>query len=232
MVCAVWAYYSFVVSTESLQDRLVERDVIASRETIRVWVIRCGSHFARCIRRDRPGPKGKRHMNEVVLIMNGVKHRLWRLVDANGEVLDILVQTRRNAKAAKRFLARQIAYSGQPRVDINDKLPSYIKPISRLSRAADHRLHEGLNKRIEGSHSPTRRRAKIMGRFKFPKAGVKISHSPHPNLQIQPLSSQRPLLSSSMGRCVRWSPRDGCMMQLTSNKFKQLKITRQCLAVI
>ncbi len=90
--------------------------------------------------------------------INGVKHWLWRAVDANGDVLDILVQPRRNAKAARRFLRRLIARFGDPRVVITDKLRSYIKPIRGLAPDADHRAHKGLNNRIEGSHRPTRRR--------------------------------------------------------------------------
>lgn len=78
----------------------------------------------------------------------------------------ILVQTRRNAKAAKRFLTRLIAQFGQPRTVITDKLRSYTKPIARLAPGADHQAHKGLNNRIEGCHRPTRRREKIMGRFK------------------------------------------------------------------
>jgi len=70
------------------------------------------------------------HLDEVVIPIDGVKHWLWRAVDANGDVLDILVQGRRNAKAAKRFMARLITQFGQPRVAITDKLRSYIKPIS------------------------------------------------------------------------------------------------------
>jgi len=101
-----------------------------------------------------------------VIPINGVKHWLWRAIDANGDTLDILVQTRRNAKAAKRFLARLIARFGQPRLVITDKLRSYIEPIARLAPDADHRAHKGLNNRIEGSHRPTRRREKSMGRFK------------------------------------------------------------------
>ena len=108
-------------------------------------------------------------MDEVVIPINGVKHWLWRAVDANGDTLDILVQARRNAKAAKRFLARLIAQFGQPRVAITDKLRSYSKPIARPAPGADHRAHKGLNNRIEGSHRPTRRREKIMGRFKSPR---------------------------------------------------------------
>ena len=101
--------------------------------------------------------------------INGVKHWLWRAVDANGDTLDILVQTRRNVKAAKRFLARLITQFRQPRGVITDKLRSYIKPIARQAPGADHRAHKGLNNRIEGSHRPTRRQEKIMGRFKSPR---------------------------------------------------------------
>lgn len=112
---------------------------MVSREAIRGWVNRFGAHFAACIRRDRPRPNDKWHLDEVVIPINGVKHWLWRAVDANGDTLDILVQTRRNAKAAKRFMARLIAQFGKPRVIIADKLRSYIKPISHQAPDADHR---------------------------------------------------------------------------------------------
>ena len=166
---AVWAYHRFALSTADVEDLLAERGVIVSREAIRLWVNRFCRHFANCIRRDRPRPNDKWHWDEVVIAINGVKHWLWRAVDANGDTLNILVQTRRNAKAAKRFLARLIAQFCQPRVVITDKLRSYIKPIARQAADADHRAHKGLNNRIEDSHRPTRQREKIMGRFKSPR---------------------------------------------------------------
>jgi putative transposase len=166
---AVWAYHRFALSTADVEDLMAERGVIVSRETIRLWVNRFGAHFADCIRRGRPCPNDKWFMDEVVIPINGVKHWLWRAVDANGGTLDILVQTRRNAKVAKRFLRRLIAQFGKPRVVITDKLRSYIKPITRQAPDADHRAHKGLNNRIEGSHRPPRRREKIMGRFKSPR---------------------------------------------------------------
>lgn len=165
---AVWAYHRFALSRADVEDLLAERGVIVSREAIRLWVNRFGAHFAACIRRDRPRPNDKWHLDEVVIPIDGVKHWPWRAVDASGNTLNRLVQTRRNAKAARRFLARLIAQFGQPRVVITDKLQSYIKPIVRQASGADHRAHMGLNNRIEGSHRPTRRRAKIMGRFKSP----------------------------------------------------------------
>lgn len=163
---AVWAYQRFAMSTADVEDLLAERGVIVSREAIRLWVNRFGSHFANCIRRACPRPNDKWHLDEVVIPIRGKKHWLWRAIDANGDVLDILVQTRRNAKAAKRFIQRLIAQFGAPRVLITDKLRSYIKPIKTLAPDADHRAHKGLNNAIEGSHRPTRKREMIVARFK------------------------------------------------------------------
>lgn len=91
---------------------------------------------------------------------------LWRAIDADGDVLDILVQTRRSAKSAKRFFQRLIAQFGEPQVIITDKLRGYIRPIGALGSQADHRAHKGLNDAIEVSHRPTRKREKIFGQFK------------------------------------------------------------------
>jgi putative transposase len=108
-------------------------------------------------------------MEEVIVPINGVKHWLWRAIDANGDVLDVLSQPRRNAKAAMRFFARLVATYGKPRVVITDKLRSYTRPIQAIAPGADHRAHKGLNNRIEASHRPTRKREKMMGRFKSPR---------------------------------------------------------------
>ena len=163
---AMWAYHRFALSTADVEDLLAERGVIVSREAIRLWINRFGRHFGDYIRRDRPRPNDKWHLDEVVITIRGKKHWLWRAIDAKGGVLDILVQTRRNAKAAKRCLTRLTTQFGQPRVVITDKLRSYIKPIRTLAPNADHRAHKGLNNAIEVSHRPARKREKIFGRFK------------------------------------------------------------------
>ncbi len=163
---AVRAYHRFPLSTADTEDLLAARGVIVSRETIRFWVNRFGRHFADCIRRDRPLPTDKWQMDEVVTSIRRKKHWLWRAIDAKGDVLDIPVQTRRNAKAAKRFFRKLVSQFGEPRVVITDKLRSYIKPIKTLAPDADLRAHKGLNKAIEVSHRPTREREKIMGRLK------------------------------------------------------------------
>ncbi len=166
---AVWVYHRFAFSTADVEDLLAERGVTVSREAIRQWVNRFGRHFAKCIRRDRPAAADKWHLDEVVIPINGRKCWLWRAVDANGETLDILVQPRRSAKAARRFLKRLISQFVEPCVVITDKLRSYFKPIRDLAPGADHRAHKGLKNRIDGSHRPTRKREKLMGRFKSPK---------------------------------------------------------------
>ena len=163
---AVWVYHRFALSTADVEDLLAARGVIVSREAIRLWVNRFGRHLADCIRRDRPRPHDTWHLNEVVITIRGKKHWLWRAIDANGDLLDILVQTRRNAKAEKRFFKRLVTKFGESRVIITDKLRSYIKPIKTLTPDADHRAHMGLNIVIEVSHRPTRKREKIFGKFK------------------------------------------------------------------
>jgi len=89
------------------------------------WVAKFGRQYAKSIRRDRPPVGDKWHLNEVVIGIRGVKHWLWRAVDQNGNALDILVQSRRNTKAAKRFMRKLMKQSGVPRVLITDKLRSY-----------------------------------------------------------------------------------------------------------
>jgi hypothetical protein len=95
IVCAVWIYHRFLLGTADVEDLLAERGVVVSRETVRLWSNRVGLHFAGCIRHDRPKPNDKWHLDEAVIVINGVNHWLWRGVDANGDVLDLLVQQRR-----------------------------------------------------------------------------------------------------------------------------------------
>lgn len=164
-----------------LEDLLAARGISVSREAIRLWINRFGRHFADCIRRDRPYPNDKWHLDEVVIKIRGRKRWLWRAMNARGDTLDILVQTRRNAKSAKRLLTRLIRQFGTPRVAITDKLRRYIKPIRHPSQMTDHRAHKGLNKAIEVSHRPTRKREKIFGRFKsFRQAQRFLSAHDHP----------------------------------------------------
>ena len=163
---AVWLYHRFALSLRDVVDVLAERGFSVSHETIRVWCLRYGPQFAGMIRRDRPNPADKWHMDEMVISIGGQKRWLWRAVDARGDTLEVLVQSRRNAHAAKRFLKQLMKRWGNPRVLITDKLRSYGVAIRELCPGADHRRHKGLNNRCEASHRHTRRREKLMGRFK------------------------------------------------------------------
>ncbi len=166
---AVWAYHRFALSLRDVEDLLAERGVIVSYESIRVWCQRFGTQIAAKIRRDRPAPADKWHLDEVVVSIRSQKYWLWRAVDANGDVLEILVKSRRNARAAKRFLKKLMKRWGVPRVLVTDKLRSYGAAFRDLCPGVAHRSHKGLNNRAEASHRPTRRREKIMGRFKSPR---------------------------------------------------------------
>jgi putative transposase len=166
---AVWAYHRFALSLRDVEDLLASRGIVVSYETIRDWVARFGVQFARKIRRDRPRPADKWHLDEVVITIKGRKNWLWRAVDSNGDVLDILVQSRRNKTAAKRFFRKLFKTWGQPRVIVTDKLGSYAAAKAEIAPGIEHRQHKRLNNRSEASHRHTRRREKIMGRFKSPR---------------------------------------------------------------
>src|SRR6516225_9859382 len=107
------------------------------------------------------------HLDEVLIRIQGVQHYLWRAVDQDGIVLDILVQSRRNAAAAKRFFKRLLkGLQYVPRVLITDKLASYGAAKRELLPEVEHRQSRYLNNRAENSHRPTRRRERQMQRFK------------------------------------------------------------------
>jgi putative transposase len=165
---AVWLYFRFHLSFRDVQDLLAERGIIVSHETIRQWCTKFGATFAAGLRRRRVRAGDKWHLDEVALKIRGKRHWLWRAVDQHGVVLDILVQERRDQAAAERFLHRVLDGEGgaEPRVVITDKLASYPPAIKRVFSTAEHRRHKGLNNRAENSHLPTRKRERVLQRFK------------------------------------------------------------------
>ena len=111
----------------------------------------------------------KWHLDELVVTINGQRHWLWRGVDQHGAVLDVLVQSRRDKRAAKRLMRKLLKKSGRaPRVLVTDKLKSYAAANKDLGLNVEHRQHKGLNNRAENSHQPTRQRERRMQRFKSP----------------------------------------------------------------
>src|SRR6185436_18656427 len=101
---AVWLYFRFALSYRDVEELLAERGVIVSYETIRQWCRKFGQPYANTLRRQRPRPGDTWHLDEVFTAINGVQHYLWRAVDQEGHVLDILVQARRDERAATKFL--------------------------------------------------------------------------------------------------------------------------------
>ncbi|MFW6300551.1 MAG: IS6 family transposase [Oceanicaulis sp.] len=167
---AVWLYFRFPLSLRMVEEMLAARGVIVSHESIRRWALRFGQSFAAEIRRRSPSSGDKWRLDEVVIAIGGKKHWLWRAVDQHGVVLDILVQSRRNAKAAKRLLRKLLKKQMRaPRAMITDKLRSYSAAAKAVMPGVEHRQHKGLNNRAENSHQPTRRRERIMKRFKSPR---------------------------------------------------------------
>ena len=166
---AVWLYHLFSLSFRDVELLMAERGIGVSYETIRRWCKKFGESFADCLRRRHPRPGDKWHLDEVFIRIQSVQHYLWRAVDQDGVVLNILVQPRRDARTARRFFRRLLkGLQYLPRVPTTDKLRSYGVAQRQLLPKVEHRQSRHLNNRAENSHRPTRRRERQMQRFKSP----------------------------------------------------------------
>jgi putative transposase len=164
---AVWLYFRFPLSLRLVEEMLLERGVLVSYETIRRWARKFGPDYARRLRRKTPNRHDIWHLDEVVVTIAGQKHWLWRAVDQDGYVLDVIVQTRRDTKAAKRLLRRLLKKQGvAPKRVITDKLASYGAAKREVMPEIDHWSHKGLNNRAANSHVPLRRRERVMQGFR------------------------------------------------------------------
>jgi putative transposase len=167
---AVWLYHSFSLSLRDVELILAARGMVVSYESIREWGLRFGRMFANALKRRRPRRGDKWYMDEVFIRIRGKQHLLWRAVDQDGNVLDILVQSRRSARAAKRFFRKLLkGLQYVPRVIVTDKLKSYAAAKRELLPRVEHRQSRYLNNRAEVLHQPTRRRERQMQRFKSPR---------------------------------------------------------------
>ncbi len=165
----VWLYFRFSLSYRDVEEMMMVRGVFVTYEAIRQWCRKFGQTFANELRRQRPRPGDKWHLDEVFVKINGQTQYLWRAVDQDGLVLDILVQPRRDKVAAKKFFRKLLkGLEYVPRVLITDKLQSYGAAKAELLPGVEHRQHKGLNNRAENSHQPTRDRERRMRRFKSP----------------------------------------------------------------
>jgi putative transposase len=146
---------------------MLERGIEVSHETIRLSTLKFGAEYARRLRRRERRCGDTWYLDEVFCKINGRQVYLWRAVDQDGEVLDILVQQRRNAKAAKRFFRKLLkGLKYVPRAIVTDKLQSYVAARREVMPAVEHRKGGRLNNRAENSHQSTRERERRMRRFK------------------------------------------------------------------
>jgi transposase-like protein len=166
---AVWLYARFTLSYRDVEDLLAERGLDISYESVRRWFLKFGGPITRNLRHVRPKPSGYWHLDEMVIVIRGRQHWLWRAVDNEGEVLDFLVQPKRNAKAALKLMRKLLKKHGWAPVRIvTDKLRSYHVAFRTLGLTAEHIDNKRANNRAENSHQPVRRRERKQHRFKSP----------------------------------------------------------------
>lgn len=166
---AVWLYFRFALSFRDVEDLLAERGVDVSYETVRRWALKFGPAYAKQLRRLRPKPHSQWHLDEMFVSIGGRRMYLWRAADAEGEVLDFLVQSRRDKAAALRLIRKLLKKLGvAPTSIVADKWRAYGAAIRDLGLSANHLQGKRANNRAENSHQPVRRRERRMQQFKSP----------------------------------------------------------------
>jgi len=149
----VWLYLRFTLSFRDVEDLLAERGLDLSYETVRRWVLKFGPMFAKELRRRRHRPTARWHLDEMAVLIGGRQFWLWRAVDDEGEVLDLLVQRRRDARAAARLMRKLLKKQGfAPALLVSDKLRSYGAAKTHLRLAVRHEQGLRKNNRAERIH--------------------------------------------------------------------------------
>ena len=164
---AIWLYLRFTLSYRDVEDLLGERGLQVSYESVRSWVLKFGPVIARRLRQLRSRPSKRWHLDEMVVRIAGRRMYLWRAVDHEGEVLDMLLQRRRDKRAALKLMRKPLRKHGfAPRVIVTDKLRSYACAFQQLRLTCRHEQGLRKNNRAENSHQVVRRRERKMQRFK------------------------------------------------------------------
>ena len=172
---SVWLYARFSLSFRDVEDLLAERGIEVSYETVRRWVAKFGPQIARRLHQHRRPAHPLWHLDEMFVSIGGKRMYLWRAIDQNGEILDVLVQARRNKHAVLRLMRKLLKKSGcTPRVLVTDKLKSYAAAVRDLGLSVRHHQARWKNNRIEGSHVYVRRRERKMQGFRSPGAAQRF----------------------------------------------------------
>ncbi len=154
---SVWLYARFTLSYRDVEEMLAERGLDISYETVRRWFLKFGSTIAANLRRSRPGPSDHWHLDEMVIVIRRKRYWLWRAVDNEGEVLDFLVQRRRDAKAARKLMKKLLKKQGfAPSRVVTDKLRSYASAFRTIGLAAEHDRRERKLQRFKSPGSAQR----------------------------------------------------------------------------
>lgn len=205
---AIWLYFRFTLSFRDVEEMLAQRGIEVSYETIRCWTIKFGPQIARNLKRRRPAPSPRWHLDEVVCKIGGKRMYLWRAVDDEGEVLDVVVQKRRDHHAALTLLKRLLRNQPvEPEAIVTDGLASYGSALRELGLDGFHRpgrLSE--NNRAENSHLPIRRRERKMQLFKSQGSAQRFLTT-HAGV-YNTFYSQRHLISRSTLRTFRSAAND------------------------
>jgi len=170
---AIWLYLRFTLSYRDVEELLAERGLDISYETVRRWVLKFGPAIARRLRQRRPRPSDRWHLDEMVVRIAGKRMYLWRAVDHEGEVLDLLVQRRRDSRAALRLMRKLLKKHGfAPKLLVTDKLRSYAAAFRRLRLTCPH--EQGLRSRVDDWRSGCRYRGVAVRRQLSHIAGASI----------------------------------------------------------
>ena len=173
---AVWLYFRFSLSFRNVEELLAQRGIDVSYETIRCWTIKFGPLIAKRLKRRRGAPSPRWHLDEMVCWIGGRRMYLWRAVDDEGEVLDLVVQRRRDTEAALRLLRRLLHNQPiEPVMITTDGLASYGAALDQLDLRHLHRLGRlRENNRVENSRLPIRRRERLQQRFKSQASAQRV----------------------------------------------------------
>ena len=169
-------YLRFTLSYRDVEDLLAERGIAVTYETIRRWVMVFGPTIARRLRESRPKPHGRWHLDEMFVRIGGRQMYFWRAVDAEGEVLEVLVQTRRDCRAAARLMRKLLRRQGiLPDAWVTDKCRAYGAGLRHLGLdSATHVTARRQNNRAESSHVPVRRRERKRQGFRSPASAQRF----------------------------------------------------------
>ena len=172
---AVWLYLRFTLSYRDVEDLLAERGLMVSNESIRRWVLKFGPAIAKNLRETRPKAHNRWHLDEMVISIAGRQMYMWRAVDSEGEVLEILVQPRRDQAAALRLIRKLLRRQAfVPTAIVTDKLRSYGAALREIGFSGWHEQGLRANNRAENSHRPLRRRERTMQGFKSAKSAQRF----------------------------------------------------------